>query len=252
MSGEGPCPAVCHRRRSGGRPAPVHRRRPDSRPADTGLGTRLEMGQAPARPSWHCSASARWPPSAWCSSSSGTTSHLRGKLDVALTEERRARQREHDAREEQRLALVQQEGQKLFDSARVAVAASDWPSARARPGEGTDDHRQRDAGSNRLKEPAQALLETGRAGTAASKPTGGRLGPASSSSPACATRPSSWAPCTRAWIWPPTSRPRAPPSRRRWPSMASCPVRQARPEVRCLPERCAEGRDPGGLLSASA
>ena len=55
---------------------------------------------------------------------------LRGKLDVALAEERRARQREHDAREEQRLSLVQQEGQKLFDSARVAVAAGDWPNAR--------------------------------------------------------------------------------------------------------------------------
>ena len=48
----------------------------------------------------------------------------------ALAEERRARQREHDALEEQRLSLVQQEGQKLFDSARVAVAASDWSNAR--------------------------------------------------------------------------------------------------------------------------
>ena len=55
---------------------------------------------------------------------------LRGKLDVALEKERRARQREQDAVEEQRLSLVQQEGQKLFDSARVSVAASDWPSAR--------------------------------------------------------------------------------------------------------------------------
>jgi hypothetical protein len=54
---------------------------------------------------------------------------LRGKLDMALAEERRARQREHDAVEEQRLSLVQQ-GPKLFDSARVAVAASDWSSAR--------------------------------------------------------------------------------------------------------------------------
>ena len=55
---------------------------------------------------------------------------LRGKLDVALAEERRARQREHDALEERRLTLVQQEGQKLFDGARVAVAAGDWPGAR--------------------------------------------------------------------------------------------------------------------------
>jgi eukaryotic-like serine/threonine-protein kinase len=55
---------------------------------------------------------------------------LRAKLDVALAEERRARQREYDVVQEQRLSLVQQEGQKLFDSARVAVAASDWSSAR--------------------------------------------------------------------------------------------------------------------------
>ena len=55
---------------------------------------------------------------------------LRGKLDVALAEERRARQREHDAVEEKRLSLVQQEGRKLFDSARIAVAASDWSNAR--------------------------------------------------------------------------------------------------------------------------
>jgi eukaryotic-like serine/threonine-protein kinase len=55
---------------------------------------------------------------------------LRGKLDVALAEERRARQREHDALGEQRLSLLRQEGRKLFDSARVAVAASDWSSAR--------------------------------------------------------------------------------------------------------------------------
>jgi tetratricopeptide (TPR) repeat protein len=55
---------------------------------------------------------------------------LRSQLDVALAEERRARQRELDAVEEQRLSLVQQEGRKLFDSARVAMAASDWSNAR--------------------------------------------------------------------------------------------------------------------------
>ncbi len=31
--------------------------------------------------------------------------------------------------EEQRLSLVQQEGQELFDSGRVAVAAGDWSTA---------------------------------------------------------------------------------------------------------------------------
>ena len=55
---------------------------------------------------------------------------LRGKLDVAITQERRARQRETDALAANHLTLVQQEAQKLFDSARVAVAASDWPNAR--------------------------------------------------------------------------------------------------------------------------
>ncbi len=55
---------------------------------------------------------------------------LQTKLDVALKEERQARQRELDAREEQRLTLVQQGGQKLFDSARVAAATGDWPRAR--------------------------------------------------------------------------------------------------------------------------
>jgi len=55
---------------------------------------------------------------------------LRGRLAVALAEERRARQREQNAVQEQRLSLVEQEGRKLFDSARVDVAASDWSSAR--------------------------------------------------------------------------------------------------------------------------
>jgi eukaryotic-like serine/threonine-protein kinase len=55
---------------------------------------------------------------------------LRGQLNVALAEERRARQREVDALQEHRLLLVREEGQKLFDGARVAVAAGDWSNAR--------------------------------------------------------------------------------------------------------------------------
>ena len=55
---------------------------------------------------------------------------LRGQLDVALAEERLLRGREQEAVEERRLSLVRQEGQKLFDGARVAVAAGDWPQAR--------------------------------------------------------------------------------------------------------------------------
>jgi serine/threonine protein kinase/tetratricopeptide (TPR) repeat protein len=55
---------------------------------------------------------------------------LRGRLDEALEKERWARRREQDARDEQRLSRVRAEGQKLFDSARLAVAARDWSSAR--------------------------------------------------------------------------------------------------------------------------
>jgi tetratricopeptide (TPR) repeat protein len=55
---------------------------------------------------------------------------LRGKLDIAVAQERRARQRELDAVAANHLTLVRQEAQKLFDSARVAVAASDWSNAR--------------------------------------------------------------------------------------------------------------------------
>jgi eukaryotic-like serine/threonine-protein kinase len=55
---------------------------------------------------------------------------LRGQLDAALAEERLSRGRERDAVEERRRSLVRQEGQTLYDGARVAVAASDWPQAR--------------------------------------------------------------------------------------------------------------------------
>ncbi len=82
---------------------------------------------------------------------------LRGKLDVALVEERRARQREHVAVEEQRLSLVQQEGRKLFDSARVAVAASDWSSARLHLEKALTTIGS-EARAEDLREPAQALL----------------------------------------------------------------------------------------------
>jgi tetratricopeptide (TPR) repeat protein len=55
---------------------------------------------------------------------------LRGKLDVAIGQERLARQRELDALAASRLTQLRQEGQKLFDSARVAVTAGDWAGAR--------------------------------------------------------------------------------------------------------------------------
>ncbi len=83
---------------------------------------------------------------------------LRGKLDVALAEERRARQREYDAVEEQRLSLVRQEGRKLFDSARVAVASSDWSSARLHLEKALTTIGS-EARAEDLREPAQTLLK---------------------------------------------------------------------------------------------
>src|SRR5262249_21634791 len=55
---------------------------------------------------------------------------LRGQLDIAITKERRARQGELDALAKNRLAFLAQEGQKLYDSARVAATARDWTAAR--------------------------------------------------------------------------------------------------------------------------
>jgi len=83
---------------------------------------------------------------------------LRGKLDVAIAEERRARQRELDALEKNRLALLQQEGQKLFDSARIAVAASDWASARLDLEKALTTIGS-EARLETLREPAQSLLK---------------------------------------------------------------------------------------------
>jgi eukaryotic-like serine/threonine-protein kinase len=83
---------------------------------------------------------------------------LRGQLNVALAEERRARQREMDAHHAQHVSLVEQEGQKLFDSARVAVAASDWSNARLDL-EKALTTLGGEAPFEKLREPAQALLK---------------------------------------------------------------------------------------------
>ncbi len=55
---------------------------------------------------------------------------LQRKLDLALSEERLARSREQETLMEHHRTLVEQEARRLFDSARVAVAASDWSTAR--------------------------------------------------------------------------------------------------------------------------
>ncbi len=83
---------------------------------------------------------------------------LRTRLDIALAHERAARQREEDAIEERRLSLVQQEARKLYDSARIATAASDWTNARVQLEKALttigDEPRL-----ETLKEPARELLQ---------------------------------------------------------------------------------------------
>jgi eukaryotic-like serine/threonine-protein kinase len=83
---------------------------------------------------------------------------LRGQLAKALADERTARQSEQDAHQENQRSLVRQEGQKLFDSARVAVAASDWPSARLDL-EKALTTLGNEASFEKLTGPAQALLK---------------------------------------------------------------------------------------------
>jgi serine/threonine protein kinase/tetratricopeptide (TPR) repeat protein len=83
---------------------------------------------------------------------------LRGKLAIAIADERRARQGELDALAKNRLTVLQQEGQKLYDSARVAVAAGDWNAARL------DLEKALvtvggEAGLESMKAPAEALLQ---------------------------------------------------------------------------------------------
>jgi serine/threonine protein kinase/tetratricopeptide (TPR) repeat protein len=55
---------------------------------------------------------------------------LRAQLDEARADERLARQREQEALEDQRLERARNEGERLLDHARLAVAARDWPGAR--------------------------------------------------------------------------------------------------------------------------
>ncbi len=83
---------------------------------------------------------------------------LRGKLDVALAAERRLRQREKEAEEERRLSSLRYEGEKLFDSARVAAAAHDWSSARLDL-EKSLTTIAGNAGMEDVREPARVLLK---------------------------------------------------------------------------------------------
>jgi eukaryotic-like serine/threonine-protein kinase len=83
---------------------------------------------------------------------------LQGKLDVAIERERRARNSEMDARREIHLTQLQQESQKLYDSARVAVAASDWATARLDLEKALTTIGS-EARLDAVREPAEALLK---------------------------------------------------------------------------------------------
>ncbi len=82
---------------------------------------------------------------------------LSERLDEALADERKAQQRADSATEEQRLFRVQNEGQKLFDSARVAAAAGNWPNARLELTKALTIIR-RESQLDTLKKPAEELL----------------------------------------------------------------------------------------------
>jgi tetratricopeptide (TPR) repeat protein len=83
---------------------------------------------------------------------------LRGQLEQARAEERLARRREQEALEARRLGRAEQEGHKLLDDARIAVAARDWPGARLHLTNAlaTIGNEERLAS---LKEPAELLLK---------------------------------------------------------------------------------------------
>ncbi len=83
---------------------------------------------------------------------------LTQRLDEALTDERKAQQRADEATEEQRLSQLQNEGQKLFDSARVFSAAGNWPNARLELTKALTIFR-RESKLDALKKPAEELLE---------------------------------------------------------------------------------------------
>ena len=148
---------------------------------------------------------------------------LRGQLDRALAEERKARQREQEALQENHLSLLRHEGQKLFDSARVAVAARDWPTARLDLEKALTTLGSAPQLAD-VKEPAQALLKEVERELSVEADRRASRGPFPAVRQPIATRPSSWARCTLAWTWPPTWK--RPVARLKTPWMfTACPER---------------------------
>ena len=83
---------------------------------------------------------------------------LQSRLNKALKEERVLRGREQADREKLRLSLVREEGRKLFDSARLGVASSDWPQARVQLAKALTTIGE-EPSLRTLKESAQTLLK---------------------------------------------------------------------------------------------
>jgi serine/threonine protein kinase/tetratricopeptide (TPR) repeat protein len=82
---------------------------------------------------------------------------LKGRLDEALADERKAQDQIKKVAEEHRLSQLRSEGQMLFDSARVAVAASEWPKARLELTQALTIFR-RESQLDTLKKQAEELL----------------------------------------------------------------------------------------------
>lgn len=82
---------------------------------------------------------------------------LRDRLAEALAKQAKTQQEIKEATEEHRLAQVRGEGQMLFDSARVAAAASDWPNARLELTKALTIFRG-ESKLDALKKPAEELL----------------------------------------------------------------------------------------------
>ena len=135
----------------------------------------------------------------------------------------RARKAEHDARVENHRVAGSPGGAEAVRQCPRRRGRQRLVERTARPGEGIDDPGRR-AVVCKAEGAGPVAFETGRARAARrGRPPGVGRRASSSSSPA-ATRPSSSARCTPAWIWPPTWKRLARRSTRRWPSMASlCP-----------------------------
>ena len=133
------------------------RRRPGSVPGN---------GANAGRPSWRCWQSAALAVIGMVLFIVWHNVSLRGELDVALAEERRARQREHErARGAAAVARCSKRGRSSSTAPGVAVAAGDWSSARLDLEKALTTDRQRGAAGS-LQGARGGPAQAGRARTA--------------------------------------------------------------------------------------